>query len=118
MTKENSSVLGNAKNHFKSALAQDLVKIEVPEWETTLFFKAAVSFAAEQKVIALHTEGKQVDALCESLVNRACDAEGKRVFTNADKVTLMNSVDPAVILRIVNQMNALSSEVDATDLGN
>ena len=112
------SVINKAAEHFKMIVSQDMKSVEVPEWETTLFFKAAVSFAAEQKVIALHTEGKQVDALCESLVNRACDAEGKRVFTNADKVTLMNSVDPAVILRIVNQMNALSSEVDATDLGN
>ena len=112
------SVINKAAEHFKTIVSQDMKSVEVPEWETTLFFKAAVSFAAEQKVIALHTEGKQVDALCESLVNRACDAEGKRVFTNADKVTLMNSVDPAVILRIVNQMNALSSEVDETDLGN
>jgi|TARA_R110000796_G_scaffold240236_1_gene361218 hypothetical protein len=112
------SVINKAAEHFKMIVSQDMKSVEVPEWETTLFFKAAVSFAAEQKVIALHTEGKQVDALCESLVNRACDAEGKRVFTNADKVTLMNSVDPAVILRIVNQMNALSSEVDETDLGN
>ena len=110
------SVINKASAHFKAIVSQDMKSVEVPEWETTLFFKAAVSFAAEQKVIALHTEGKQVDALCESLVNRACDADGKRVFTNADKVTLMNSVDPAVILRIVNQMNAL--EVDETDLGN
>lgn len=110
------SVINKASNHFKEIVAQDMKSVEVPEWETTLYFKAAVSFAAEQKVIQLHTEGKQVEALCESLVNRACDAEGKRVFKHADKVTLMNSVDPAVILRVVNQMNAL--EVKPDDLGN
>ena len=110
------SVINKASDHFKEIVSQGMKSIEVPEWGSTLYFKAAVSFAAEQKVIQLHTEGKQVEALCESLVNRACDADGKRVFKSADKVILMNSVDPAVILRVVNQMNAL--EVAPADLGN
>jgi|TARA_B110000908_G_C10219549_1_gene434611 hypothetical protein len=109
------SVINKASDHFKEIVSQGMKSVEVPEWGSTLYFKAAVSFAAEQQVIALHTEGKQVEALCHSLINRACDAEGKKVFKTADKVTLMNSVDPAVILRVVNLMNA---EPEADDLGN
>jgi hypothetical protein len=111
------SVIDNAKKHFKESLAQGMKAVEVPEWETTLYFKAAVSFAQEQKVIQLHSEGKQVEALVESLVSRACDAEGNKVFKFADKVILMNEVDPAVILRVVNQMNNEDEEQEK-DLGN
>ena len=110
------SVLNNATAHFKEVLAQNMKKVEVPEWNSTLYFKPAVSFAQEQNVIKLHAEGKQVEALVESLINRACDADGKRVFKSADKVTLMNEVDPAVILRVVNAMNNVGFE--ESDLGN
>ena len=41
----------------------------------------------------------------ESLISRACDADGKRLFKSADKVVLMNEVDPQVILKVVNAMN-------------
>ena len=110
------SVLNNATAHFKEVLAQNMKSVEVPEWNSTLYFKPAVSFAQEQNVIKLHAEGKQVEALVESLINRACDADGKRVFKSADKVTLMNEVDPAVILRVVNAMNNVGFE--ESDLGN
>ena len=57
------SVLQNATGHFKEVLAQNMKTVEVPEWNTTLYFKPAVSFAQEQAVIKLHSEGKQVEAL-------------------------------------------------------
>lgn len=110
------SVINNATAHFKTVLSQDMKKVEVPEWETTLYFKPATTFAQEQAVIKLHTEGRQVEALVESLIIRACDADGRRVFKMADKVSLMNEVDPQVILRIVNQMN--DTGVENADLGN
>ena len=110
------SVIDNAKKHFKETLAQDMKSVEVPEWETTLYFKAATSFAQEQKVVQLHNDGKLVEALVESLINRACDAEGQRVFKHADKMILMNEVDPKVILKVVNAMNGI--ELSEDDLGN
>jgi len=108
--------MAKATQHFKEQMSAGMKKVEVPEWETTLYFKPLVSFAQEQSVIQLHSEGKQVEALVQTLITRACDEDGKRVFTAADKVELMNRVDPNVILRIVNQMNA--EEVSEEDLGN
>jgi len=110
------SIINNASTHFKSVLAQDMKSVEVPEWEATLYFKPATSFAQEQGVIKLHSEGKMVEALVATLVNRSVDAEGNKIFKNADKVTLMNDVDPQVILRVVNAMN--DDGVDESDLGN
>ena len=110
------SVLNKATAHFKDVLAQSMKCVEVPEWEAKIYFKPAVSFAQEQNVIKLHSEGKMVEALVESLVNRACDADGKRLFKSADKTILMNEVDPQVILRIVNEMN--NTGIEEADLGN
>lgn len=110
------SVINKATQHFKDKMSAGMKKVEVPEWDTTLYFKPLVSFAQEQKVIQLHSEGKQVEALVETLVSRACDEDGKRVFKTADKTILMNEVDPAVILSIVNKMNA--EEITEDDLGN
>jgi hypothetical protein len=111
-----SSVLNNATTHFKDILAQSMQSVEIAEWNTTVFFRPATSFAQEQNVIKLHSEGKMVEALVETLINRACDADGKRLFKLADKTTLMNEVDPQVILKVVNAMNGAG--VDEAELGN
>lgn len=103
------SVLDKAKNHYQTILSGGLQSIEVPEWETTIYFKPVTNFTVEQKIIELHSKGKTVEALVESLIQRALDADGKRLFTTADKVTLMREVDPNVIVSIVTKMNEVSA---------
>lgn len=110
MTQTNKSVLDNAKNHFKGALAQELVSIEVPEWETTIYFKAATTFASEQKIIELHQKGNLVEALVETLLVKSLTADGKKMFNNADKIVLMRQVDPDVIIKVVSAMNDAKQE--------
>lgn len=107
MSKENKSVsvLDNARGHFKSALAQDMMKIEVPEWNATIYFKAATNFAVEQKIIELHAKGHMVEALVETLLNKALLEDGKRMFAPADKIVFMREVDPEIIIRVVAEMN-------------
>ena len=112
-----SSVLGNAKNHFKNALTHELVSIEVPEWETTIYFKAATTFASEQKIIELHSKGNLVEALVETLIVKSLTEDGKRMFSNADKVVLMRQVDPDVIIKVVSAMNDAKQEAKES-LGN
>ena len=117
MTQENKSVLDNAKNHFKGALSQEMVSIEVPEWDTTIYFKAATTFASEQKIIELHQKGNLVEALVETLLVKSLTKEGKKMFSNADKVVLMRSVDPDVIIKVVSAMNDAKQEAKDS-LGN
>jgi len=109
------SVLDNATAHFKQSLSVEMKSIEVPEWETTLYFKSVSTFAEEQKVIQLNNDGKIVEALVESLISKSRDADGKRVFKGADRTSIMNEVDPAIIMRIVTEMN--SAELDDDELG-
>ena len=111
------SVIQKAKSHFKDAIAGGNKAIEVPEWETTLYFKPITTFAQEQGVVKLHTEGKITEALVETLITRALDEDGKRVFKGADRVILMNQVDPSIIMKIITELNADSEELEEA-LGN
>mgnify|MGYP006081367483 CR=1 FL=1 len=109
------SILENATAHYKAQLSGILQSIEVPEWETTIYFKGITSLADEQKVLKLHTEGKLAEALVESIISKACDADGKKLFKGADRVTLMHEVDPEVLMRLASHIN---KGVDEDELGN
>ncbi len=115
--KEKQNVLGNATAHYKAALSHELKSIEVPEWETTIYFKSASTFASEQKIIELHQKGQLVEALVETLLSKSLDAEGNKMFSKADKVVLMRQVDPDVIIRVVTAMNEAKAEAKDS-LGN
>lgn len=111
------SVLNNATKHFKDQLASGLKSVEVPEWNTTVYYKSATPFSVEQKIIALHAKGELVEALVETLIAKALDEDGKKLFKMADKPVLMNEVDPNVIIRLATVMNAGREEAQA-ELGN
>ena len=101
-----TSVLEKAKSHMRDKIGAGLKgPIAVPEWETEVFYKPATTFHQESKVIELQQAGKTVEALVQTLINRALDKDGKHIFRLADKQDLMRGVDPAVILRIIQGMN-------------
>ena len=104
--------MSNIKGHFAEKLAGGLQKISVPEWKTDIYYKAAYPFATETKIIALQQQGKTVEALVESLITKALDPEGKPMFHNADKVTLMNEADPTVLLRVCGELNNAVAEYE------
>lgn len=113
------SVLNKAKEHYTSKVSGELKSIEVPEWETTIYFKTTQNFAAQQKILQLSNEGKVVEALVETLIVKSLDADGKRVFTSADRDVLMRQVDPDVILRVCTAINKIDSDESLDkDLGN
>lgn len=113
------SVIKNATNHFAEKLAQGLQSIEVPEWQTIIYFKPVTTFAQEQKIVSLHGKGEMVEALIETLIIRAVDADGKKMFKSADRMILMNEVDPNIIIKIVGAMNnARDKQQEDQDLGN
>jgi len=108
-----SNVLKNATEHFKSKLNGELQKMSIPEWKTDIFYKPSYSFAAEAKIIELQQQGKTVEALVESILVKALDPEGKPMFTKFDRNTLMNEVDPAVLIRIATELNSATSDYEA-----
>ena len=104
------SILQSAASSWKQKLGGELQSIEVPEWPddsgkpSVVYFKAGINFLQQEKILRLSDEGKKAEAIVESLIQRALDVEGKRMFKSADRVILMREVDPEIIGRIVAEM--------------
>jgi hypothetical protein len=81
--------------------------IEVPEWETKIYYKTATNLREEGRVLELSQQGKTVEALVESLIIKARNEDGTKMFGIADKSVLMNEVDPKVLVRVVGEMNSV-----------
>ena len=105
-----SKVLEKATSHFRNQIAGDMKVIDVPEWETKVYYKTITSLKDEGRMLELTQQGKTVEALVESLIIRCKNEDGSRMFSMADKPTLLNEVDPKVLLRVVGEMNNVSTD--------
>lgn len=108
-----NKVLDKATAHFRNQISGEMRMIDVPEWEAKIYYKAAVSLKEEGKILELTQQGKTVEALVESLIVRARNEDGTKMFNFADKAALLNEVDPKVLIRVVGEMNSIAEE----DLG-
>ena len=106
------SIRDNIKSHFKDKLNGDLNKITVDEWKSDIYYKNAYSFAVESKIINLQQQGKTVEALVESIIQKSLDPEGKPMFANSDRNMLMYEADPSVLLRIATILNNATTEYE------
>lgn len=115
-----SKVLQKAKKHFHSLNSGELQSLEVPEWETTVYWKiGGLNFAQQSKVIELTNAGKTAEALVEMLILRALDSDGKKMFKPVEKTEIMREVDPNIILKIVTAMGEDDDTLTPEDaLGN
>lgn len=111
MSKE---ILDKAKSHFREVMSGELQSFYIDEWDTTFYYKKGTNFKQEAKILELQNQGKTAEALIQMIINRCLDADGKRVFTEASKQELMNSVDPSVLVKIVGALS--SSEDETTDV--
>lgn len=111
------SVLKKATDHYRSQVGGELMSIEVPEWDCTVYYKQYSNFMTEQKIIEFHNDGKLAEALVETLIQKALDEDGKKLFRQADRATLLREVDPNIIIRVCTAINQGKEEVEA-DLGN
>ena len=106
-----SNILDKATAHYRNQISGDMKKIHVPEWEADIWYKSTTNLREEGKILALTQAGKPVEALVESLILRARTADGARMFNMADKVTMLNEVDPKVLIRIVGEMNEVVDDL-------
>lgn len=91
--------------HYQSAISGDLQKIRCEEWDTDIYFRRTYALRDESKVIELQSQGKTLEALVESIVQKARDKDGKRLFQDADRIKLMNEADPEVVLKVATAIN-------------
>ena len=97
--------------HYQLAIGGELTKMRVEEWDMDVYYRNTYSFRDEQRIIQLQSEGKIVDSLVESLIVKARDADGKRIFADADRTTLMNEADPTVVTKVVGQINSAAKNL-------
>jgi hypothetical protein len=110
-----SKVLDTATGHFRSKISGEMKFVEVPEWETKIYFKNSVTLKEQSKLIELSSQGKTVEALVESLITKARNEDGSKMFSPMDKVVFMNEVDPDVIIRVVGEISSASAEALTLD---
>jgi hypothetical protein len=108
-----SKVLEKATSHFRGKLSAELMKVEVPEWEAQIYFKPTITLKEQGKLIELASSGKQVEALVETLIVKARNEDGSKMFTQMDRQVLLNEVDPGVLIRVVSEIN---NNIDNNDM--
>lgn len=107
-----SKVLERATAHFREKIGGDLKSIYVPEWDAKIYFKNTISLREQSKLIELAQQGKTTEALVESLIVKARNEDGTKMFNMPDKITMMNEVDPAILIRIVGEINQATASDD------
>ena len=96
--------------HFRNKITGQMKSIVVPEWDMEIFFKEVNTLTEESKMLALAQQGKTIEALVETLITKARDKDGNKIFRPADKTTIMNEADPAVVIRITGEINSANNE--------
>jgi len=95
--------------HYREVRGQ-LTQIAVPEWTRdderevfSIYFKP-INLVERDPIFRLASE-KTLESLAETIIIRARNADGSKMFDPSDKWELMNRGDSDVISRIVREMN-------------
>jgi len=91
--------------HYQQSISGELKKYHCEEWGTDIYFRTTHSFKDEAKIVELAAKGQVVEALVETVLVKSRDANGKRLFSEADRFKLMNEADPAVIIKVSTAIN-------------
>ena len=109
-----SKTLEKITKHYHKEIDGEALKLHVDEWDMDIFYKRTYPFRVESKVLEMQAKGQIVEALVESVIQKAMDSNGKRIFDEADRSVLMNEADPTVITKVAGTINnaALKPKVD------
>jgi hypothetical protein len=108
-----NKVIDKATAHFRNQISGEMKSVTVPEWgDSKIFWKSSTTLRDEGKILELSQAGKTVEALVESLILRARNEDGTKMFTFADKMVFLNEVDPKVLIRVVGEMNNVSEDLN------
>jgi len=106
------NITDKISKHYQSAIGGELQKIKCEEWDTDIYFRTTYPLKDESRILQLQAEGKTVEALVESIITKARDKDGKRLFHDADRIKLMNEADPQVVIKVATAIN--NAKITAT----
>jgi len=98
------NVLESAKAHFDKL---EVRAIEAPEWDTIVY--STPFTMGEKKSLWKFAKNDDFEFMVRTLILKAVDKDGKKMFDISNKVELMNNVSPDVITRIVGEISASQS---------
>lgn len=108
----------SAKSSFKARRSPEtLVEIPVPEWKISVWYWPDMTLQERRDIYLLaKQEGGHtvldLEAMAVTLIVRARDADGKRLFAMPEKRELMTEYDPDIISRIISAMGSGSLSVE------
>lgn len=103
------SILEKAQEHFSLIHDAELNSYYVEQWKDTVYFRSTMTWKEQAVILDATSTGNASDALIQTILIRALDKNGGKLFSKVDKVVLENDVDPAVIVDIVGAINRGSS---------
>ena len=109
------SILDNAKEHFKKQLDNEMQSFEVPEWNATIYYRPVMTFREQSKILELQNQGKTAEALVETIIVKSFDKDGKKLFNNPDRITLMEEADPNVVVKVAAQLNGVNLSMEQVE---
>ena len=109
---DGTAVLNIAEAHFKTRLAANggLIPIEVPEWNCVVYRPQAVSVSRMDRIIRAQEQGG-LAYFVTLLIEVARTKEGKSMFKNSHRDTLMNGTATDVVIKLGTEL-IKSLEVD------
>jgi hypothetical protein len=94
------SILDNAKSHFDKI---ETKAIEVPEWDFIIY--STPFTMGEKKSLWKFAKDDDFEFMVRTLILKALDKDGNKLFDISNKIELMNGVSPDVITRIVGEIS-------------
>jgi len=104
------TALEAAKAHYKQKVGGELMHYHCEEWGIDIYYKATASLAVENRIMALQQQGKTAEALVESVISKALDQNGDRLFKSTDRPAFLNEVDPQVIITLATKLNNANND--------
>lgn len=105
-------VLDKAIEHFKGRNTDGMNEFHVEEWDTTIYYKKVSSFKDQSAVMQLHQQGKVVEALVETIITKARNKDGSKMFQPAERTVLLHQADPEVLVKIATELNKIDTNYD------
>jgi len=104
------SILDKAVAHFDELGTK---KIKIPEWDSVIY--ANPFTLTEKRTLLKFSNGNDAEFMARTLIMKALDKDGKKVFDISDKPTLMGHAHSGIIERVAVEIIASISVKEAEE---
>jgi len=94
----------NASAHLKEKLSGELMFIDVPEWDSKIYYKGAMTGKQQTQIYKLYSQDKQVESVYMSLIMRGLYEDGQQIWRSHELNEMMRTYDPDVVSRIIEEI--------------